>query len=213
MAAKTAARASCLAPWAAAALLLGGCVSRPALVEQSFALRSPASNAPASTGREALAVRLIHVSPLFDDRSLVYRTGENTYEKDPYARFLVMPDNALGIPIRAWLRNSGLFQTVTEPGSSLRPGRALEVYVHELYGDFRKPGQFAAVLSLRLLLIAEDAGGTRTVLLQKDYARTAPLTANTAAAVVAGLDQALAEIMTEAVGDLAATMKAEATAR
>ena len=45
------------------------------------------------------------MSPLFQSRSFIYRTAENTYEKDPYAGFMVSPERALAEPIRARLHN------------------------------------------------------------------------------------------------------------
>lgn len=184
-------------------LLLTGCLSRPSLVHQDFALQTPAAAGAAPAGHAVLAVRPIEVSPLFAGRALVYRTGPNTYETDPYAGFLVAPHDALGIPIRAHLANSGLFASVVEPGSLLTADQVLQVRVVELYGDFRQPGQPAAVLSLRMVFAA--AGGN--ILLQKDYSRSVPLKKNTAAEVVAGYDQALAAIMADVAGDLAASGK------
>jgi cholesterol transport system auxiliary component len=181
-------------------LCLTGCLSRPALVHQDFALQTPAAAAPASAGQGVLAVQPVEVSPLFASRALVYRTGPNTYETDPYAGFLVAPGDALGIPIRAYLANSGVFANVVASGSPLKASQLLQVQATELYGDFRQPGQPAADLSLRLVLV--NAGGN--VLWHKDYARSVPLKKNTAAGVVAGYDQALAEIMAEVAADLKA---------
>jgi cholesterol transport system auxiliary component len=183
---------------------LAGCLSRPALVRRNYALQTPAIVQPTSQGRGVVAIRPCKVSPLFAGRSFVYRTGPDAYETDPYAGFLVSPAEALAIPIRAYLRNSGVFQDVAEPGTEIKADRVLEIHVSELYGDFRTPNQPAAVLSLRIILFDASGEGAGKVLFQKDYSRRAPIERNTAAAVVAGWDQALAEIMKEAAADLAA---------
>ena len=181
-------------------LCLTGCLSRPALVHQTFALQTPAiTNTPSASG-SVLVLRPVEVSPLFASQALVYRTGPNAYETDPYAGFLVPPGRALAIPVRAYLANSGAFANVVEPGSLLTPGQQLQVYITELYGDFRQPDRPAAVLSLRLVL----AGTGGNVIFQKEYSRSAPLKQNTAAQVVAGYDQALAGIMADFTADLAA---------
>jgi ABC-type uncharacterized transport system auxiliary subunit len=186
-------------------LFLTGCLSRPALVRHSFALQNPpAVNTPAAPGASVLALQTVDVSPLFAGRSLVYRTGPDTYEVDPYAGFLILPGRTLTIPVRIYLRNTGLFQAVIEPGSPIPANQSLAIEVTELYGDFTRRDQPAAVLSLRLLLLDATNGGAGKVLLQKNYSRHAPLKQNTAIAVVAGYDQALAEIMAEVSADLAA---------
>ena len=181
-------------------LCLTGCLSRPALVHQTFALQTPAiTNTAPATGR-VLVLRPVEVSPLFAGQALVYRTGPNAYETDPYAGFLVPPSRALAIPVRAYLANSGAFADVVEPGSLLTAGQQLQVYVTELYGDFRQPAQPAAVLSLRMVLATAEGN----VILQKVYSRSMPLQKNTATAVVAGYDQALAGIMADFSADWAA---------
>jgi ABC-type uncharacterized transport system auxiliary subunit len=183
---------------AALCLFLAGCLSKPALDRQTFALQTPAVTNTAPAGQAVLVVRPVEVSPLFASQSLVYRIGPNAFETDPYARFLIPPGRALAIPIAAYLANSGAFANVVEPDSLLKADKVLQVRVTELYGDFRQPGAPAAVLSLRVVFAT--AGGN--VLWQRDYSRSVPLKQNTAAAVVAGYDQALAEIMADVATDL-----------
>ncbi|HTY89384.1 MAG TPA: ABC-type transport auxiliary lipoprotein family protein [Candidatus Acidoferrum sp.] len=180
-------------------LFLTGCLSRPALQHQAFALQTPAVTNMPATG-SVLLFQPVEVSPLFAGQALVYRIGPNAYETDPYAGFLVSPARALAIPIRAYLANSGAFANVVEPGNPLAPTQELRVQVGELYGDFRRPGHPAAVLSLRFEFVS--AGGN--VIRQKQYSRSVPLKINTAPAVVAGYDEALAGIMADVAADLAA---------
>ena len=196
-------RAGLLGLGAAASLLLPGCLSRPALVRQTFALTSPArTNATVKAAAGVLTLRSCTVSPLFANRALVYRLGPEAYEQDPYAGFLVNPADALAIPVRNYLRNSSAFRDVAEPGSLLEADRWLEVYVSELYGDFQKPNRPAAVLTLRFVFFRAQDGNPNGVLFDQSYSRRIELTKNTAGQVVAGWNQALAEIMTEVAADL-----------
>ncbi len=182
-----------------------GCLSRPALIHQTFAFQSPPiTNAPVVQNGHVVTLRAVEVSPLFEGRSLAYRTGPESYELDPYASFLVTPANALAIPLRAYLRNSGAFQNVLDQGSPLVADTVLQTHVTELYGDFRQPNQPAAVLSLRLLLLRARTTQPPELLLEKAYSRRVTLREKTAAAVVAGWDQALSEIMAAAAPDLRA---------
>jgi len=185
-------------------LLFTGCLSRPALVHHTYALSGPAhSEAAAKTGDSVLMLRSCTVSPLFEDRAFVYRTGPGAYEHDPYAGFLAEPGTAVAIPVRDYLRHSGAFREVVEPGTMLAADRWLEVYVSELYGDFRAGEQPAAVLTMRFLLFDSEKGSLSDVRLERSYTRRILLTENTAASVVAGWNQALAEIMTEVAAQLA----------
>jgi len=178
-------------------LFLAGCLSKPALGEKRFAFQTPAISKSAA-GMDTLVVPPVEVSPSFAKQALVYRIGPNEYETDPYAGFLASPDQSLTIPIRASLANSGLFSTVTGPDSLIKPDRVLQIYVTELYGDFRDAKQPAAVLAMHVVFAS--FGGD--VILQKEYSRHVTIQKNTAAAVVAGWDQALDEIMGELVSDL-----------
>ena len=180
-------------------LFLTGCLSKPALVEKSFAFQTPATtHAVTGNGVGTLVVPPVEVSPLFSKQDLVYRIGPNEYETDPYAGFLVLPDQSLTIPIRSYLAGSGLFANVVWPDSLIKPDKVLQVYVTELYGDFRDAKQPAAVLAMRVVFA--NFGGD--VILQKEYSRHLTIKKNTAEAVVAGWNQALDEIMAELASDL-----------
>ena len=194
--------------------LLTGCLSRPALVQRTFALQAePPANNAAPRGDAVLAVRVVEVSPLFEGHDFVYRTGADLYEVDPYAAFLVAPSHTLAIALRGGLRNSGAFKDVVEPDSQLGADIALEVHVTELYGDFRKPGQLAAVLSMRMLFFRTGSGQARQPLLEKEYTCRVPLPQKMASALVAGWDRALAKIVPEAASDFAAAQAARPAQR
>ena len=187
----------------ASALFLSGCLSRPALTHQTFALQTPSlTKSLDARGKGVLAIRAVQVCPLFESRSFVYRVGTDQYEADPYAEFLVPPSRALAIPIQGCLRDSGVFQAVAEPGSQLEANTFLEVYVRELYGDFRTSEQSAAVLSMTFVLFDVEPGRPQRLLLHKEYFQRVPLKEKTAAALAAGWNQALAEIMKSAISNV-----------
>ena len=189
----------------ASVLVLPGCFSRPALVRQTFALEASAPlNTTNANGKGILSVGEVQVSPLFEGRPFVYRVAQDRYDADTYAGFMVPPSRAVAIPIRAFFRTSCMFQDVIEPGSRVEADTMLEVHATELYGDFRTLDQPAAVLSLRFVWFGANTGQGRKLLLQKQYDRRMQLKEQSAAALVAGWNQALAEIMKEAAADAAA---------
>src|SRR5665811_495796 len=82
--------------------VLTGCLSHPALVQRTFVLQAaPPANSVAPKGEAVLAIRALEVSPLFEGRDFVYRTGADLYQADPYAGFLVSPGRELAIALRS----------------------------------------------------------------------------------------------------------------
>jgi len=184
-------------------LLFVGCLSKPPLVKQSFTFAVPSGRpASSSLGNRILGIRSIELASPYQGRLLVYRTGESSYEKDPYAEFIASPAESLAAAIRSHLRPSGLFKAVAEPGSSLKPNTLAEIYIPQLYGDFRKPQDAAAILTLRCVLFDAPSQVPAQMLFQKEYSRRIALKGKTAAAVMAAWDDALKEILTELIGDL-----------
>ena len=182
---------------------LSGCVSRPPLHKQTFTFTAPAidpTNAVAS--ERVLGVRRLQIAPPFDGRSLVYRTGEVSYVRDPYAEFLDPPAEEMTAPVRAWLRGDGAFSAVLERGSALTPDTLVEISVTRLFGDFRRPEHSAAVLGMRFVFFDAPNGVPGKPLLQKEYSRKIPLSATSAAALMAGWNQASARYSNEVASDL-----------
>jgi cholesterol transport system auxiliary component len=189
--------------FAAGCWLGPGCLGRPRLVTQSFGFALPQNSpAPAASSTAVLGLRNLTVAPAFEGRSFVYRTGEHSYERDPYAEFLVPPARLLVGPLRAHLRGLGVFAEVTEADSALRPDMRAEVHVMELYGDFRSASAPVSTLTIRFLFF--DRAGK--LILQKELSRRMPVKARTAANVMAGWDQGLSEIVKELGGALKTTL-------
>src|SRR5690242_2332439 len=70
--------------------ILSGCLSRPSLSPQFFTFSTPAANsAPPIDAWRVLAMRQLTIAPPFAGQSCVYRTGDLSYEQDPYGQFLV----------------------------------------------------------------------------------------------------------------------------
>lgn len=197
-----------LASWRSVCLvavcLLCGCISRPHLDVRSFAFTvPPASNPnPGFQTHRVVAVRSLRVAAPFDRRSLVYRMDEYSFESDPYAEFFVPASEGLLMPIRGFLRQAGIFEAVVEPGSVLKPNTVAEISVLELYGDFRKRQEAAAILKLRILLFDSPNGIPGKLVLEREYSRRIPLKARTPGALMAGWNEALAQIFAQFDSDV-----------
>ncbi len=195
-------------------LALTGCLSRPAMVKQSFAFPVPAlaTNRPASEGR-VLEIRQVRIAAPFDTQTFTYRTGPFAYEKDPYAEFLVPPAEGLTPTLRGYLGNSGLFREVAGRDSDLKADTIADVYVSDLYGDFRNKSAPAAVLSISFVFVDSKQEVPGTVLFQKQYEERVPFHPRTAAALMAGWNTALQRLTAALDKDLKTAINNQPVAR
>jgi len=182
--------------------LLCGCLSRPSLSVQSFSFAAPPVTGTSPTNAPVLQIRRLQVASPYDSQSFTYRTGEFSYERDPYAQFLVPPAESFTAALRAYLRQSGIFSAVVEPGTGLKPDSLVDVTVDQLYGDFRSQATPAAVLAMHFTFFTASHGLPGRVILQKEYTRRVPLKARTARAVMAAWNEGLEQIMAEVNSDL-----------
>jgi cholesterol transport system auxiliary component len=193
----------CSAALLAFAFTLGGCLSRAPMKVDTFAFSAPAMTVTnGATGGRVLSIRTLQIDPPFNGRSLVYRTGEFSYERDPYAQFLSPPVDALAAPITEMLRNDGGFKAVVTTGSAAKPDTMVEININELYGDIRKPRSASAVLTMQMIFMDATNGLPGKVIFQKNYARQIPMKSATPAALMEGWNQALVEIFADVASDL-----------
>jgi cholesterol transport system auxiliary component len=186
----------------------GGCLAKPSLVPQLFSIDPPAVQ---ETGRlggvYVVSVKKAQVSPLFEGRALVYRTGEHRLERDPYASFAAPPGDMLTGAIRAYLRNAAFARDVVEPGAELRADLLVEVYAAEISGDLRGADDPAAVLRLRFRVSTLGAEHDRgPPLFEKDYSCRTRVARRTADAIATAWNEGLTKVMKEFVGDLEAVL-------
>ena len=179
-----------------------GCLSRPAMVSQSFSIDPPAPQSTGSQGGVVLALARVEVAPPYSGMSFVYRTGEHGLGRDPYARFAAPPGWLLTAAIRGYLMNADFVRDVVAPGAGTGSQATIEVSVSKLEGELGPNGS-AAVLTLRFRVFADrDSARGPSEILLKTYSKTIPISRSTAKDVVNGWHQGLAEIMAEFQADL-----------
>ena len=187
----------------AAVLALSGCMSKPPLHKQTFTFGAPSiASGGAAAGDHVLGIRHLLIAPPFDGRSLVYRTGEFSYVRDPYAEFLDPPEEEMMAPVRGWLSRAGGFSAVVDAGSALKPNSVVEISVTQLYGDFRRSEHPCAAETMRLVFFEATNGVPTKPILQQEYSRSLPITAPSAAALMEGWNQAFGGIFAEVASDL-----------
>jgi hypothetical protein len=173
------------------------------LHKQTFAFTAPDKMAPSNVAdARVLGIRNLEIAAPFEERPLVYRTGDHAYERDPYAAFLDTPAESLLVTIREWLRGAASFAAVIEPGSSLKPNTLAEIRITRLYGDFRQPQRPAAVFNIHFLVFDAPNAIPGRVLLEREYARSIALKSATPDALMEGWNQALTQVLTQVISDI-----------
>jgi uncharacterized lipoprotein YmbA len=182
-------------------LLLTGCLSRPALKTETFSFDIPAVASANAAAAPVLAIKTITIAAPFAGRSLVYRTGEFTYERDPYAEFLDFPEKELVASMRAGLGSQGDFSTVVLAGNALEPNIIVEINISQLFGDFRERNNARAILRAQFMFYQATNGIASGLIFQKEYSQDTPLKKPAAAALMTGWNQALDEIISKVLTD------------
>jgi uncharacterized lipoprotein YmbA len=142
-----------------------------------------------------LKVGAVSVAPPFDGKSLVYRLGDQRYEKDFYNVYSAIPAEMIANAERQWLNQANIFAVTLGQGNSFFPFYTLQATVEEFYGDYRvKP---EAVVTIEFFLAAANAGITNPLIGSNRYSRRIALKDNTPQALIVGQQQALAEIFKE----------------
>jgi hypothetical protein len=167
---------------------------------RQFVLDAPRPDAqdPLKDG-PMIYLRMLRVSPLFEQQSFVYRKSDGTYVSDFHNQFFVLPAHNITDQARKWLTASGLFQYVTSAPGIVGEEHLLTGSVEELYGDLRGDGP-RSVLSIDFIVLG--TGDTQEIALAKEYTEAVPLDKTTPDALVKGWNQALVRILGRLEADL-----------
>jgi hypothetical protein len=185
----------------AAAAAASGCLTKPALVPQSFSIDAPPPRPDGSADGVVLTLARVEVAPPYSGQALVYRVGEHGFERDPYARFTAPPGWLLTAAIRGYLANADFVRDVVAPGDRARSAALIQASVTQLAGELRG-SEPAAALTLRFRVLSGTGPGGRPEILLKSYAKAIPIRHPAARDVVDGWNQGLAEIMEAFQADL-----------
>jgi cholesterol transport system auxiliary component len=154
---------------------------------------------------DTLRMGNVRVAAAYGGNALVYRMDEVQYTSDPYHVLKAEPGAMLGNRMAEWLDHAGPFETVAQPGSAQPAAYILDATVIELYGDFRVGRTPAAVLAVQFALI-DQAGVRPRLTYERTIASRVELSHASPDALVRGYGQALANILSQLVPDLAAAV-------
>ena len=134
-------------------------------------------------------------TPPFDGKSLVYRLGDQRYEKDFYNIYSVLPNEMVSNATRQWLNSAQIFSMTVGQGNSFFPYYVLQTSIEEFYGDYRVRPE--AVVTIEFFLTVTDPQRRNPVIGKNRYTKRVLLKDNTPQALVLGQQEALAQILKE----------------
>ncbi len=168
--------------------------TRPPVGPTTWMVSPDRSAAPRQARTDVwLKIGSVSVAPPFDGKSLVYRTGDQRYEKDFYNVYTTIPAEMIGNAERQWLNKANIFSATVGQSNSFFPYYFLQASVEEFYGDYRN--QPEAVVSVEFFLSTTSGGKTNPLIGANRYTKRVALTDNSPQALVLGQQQALAEIL------------------
>jgi cholesterol transport system auxiliary component len=187
---------------AAIAFTLLACAPTRPAIETANWLLAPERTGPSRKMQSPFWLKMgsFSVATPFDGKSLVYRVGEQRYEKDVYNAYIATPSNMIANASRQWLDQSGIFRIAVAQGTSFFPFYTLQATVDELYGDYRSKPE--AVVSVQFFLTVTNPNLTNPLITAKRYTQRVALANNQPQTLVLGQQQALAEILQQFEADL-----------
>ncbi len=169
---------------------------RPAIATTGWMVAPERTGAP-NKPRSDLWLKMGSVSttPPFDGKSLVYRLGDQRYEKDFYNTYSALPNEMISSATRQWLNQAQIFAMTVGQGNNFFPFYTLQISVDEFYGDYRVRPE--AVVTVEFFLTVTSGSRSNPVIGNNRYSKRIALKDNTPGALVQGQQEALAQILKE----------------
>ena len=189
---------------AVAAGLAACSFTRPPLERATYDLAPARSTAPSAAAKSVtLKVKPFRTAPPYDGREFLYRKSDGQLVADFYNGFAAGPGELVTTATTDWLKASGLFGAVIEPGISADAAYALEGTVLAVYGDLRDAKRPAAVLDVQVYLVRAGSDG-RELVLDRRFSERTDLPDAAPEALAKGYNEALARILGRLERDLGA---------
>jgi len=196
-----ASRAALLLALIASAAIPLGCLSKsyPEKRRYIFEIQPPVDAVPGPNG--VLRMDRVRVSPLFEHKGFVYRTGEATFENDFYNEFFAPPGVLLRKATLNRLLAASIFSDVLDATQMGGVDWMLEGHVKELYADLRDRDAPFAVLQIEYTLL-DAHSPTLAIVFRKNYSARVAAASGRVEVIVNGWTEALIQILSELEVDL-----------
>ena len=182
---------------------LAGCASNTLQAPRNrhFVLDVERTAAPHTRQEGTLCVRMFRVAEPFATDQLVYRVSETLFEIDYHKQFVTPPEAMLTAEVRQWMAAAGLFAHVVDPSSRAEITHTLEGRVVAMYGDYVVADAPHAMLEMQFVLVRETRG-RNPVVFDRTYTARTPISGAQADHLIAALNAALREILSDFETDL-----------
>jgi len=185
-----------------------GCVKfdRPALDRKYYTLdvKRDKKESSKQVCKANLIVRRINVSPRYEDRDLVYKVDQSSFESDYYNSFFISPSDLITQELRLWLSDSGMYANILGPESLGTGDMVLEGVVNSIYGDYTSEGK--AVLNMQFFLI-DNSSPDLPIIYSRSFSREVPVKGADAKSLVAAMNKGLRGIFAELEADILKTLE------
>lgn len=179
---------------------------KQALERNHYLLETSRQGQPAQQSPPlVLAVRDFSVSPGYQGREIIYRTGKNIARTDFYNHYFVLPGPMIARLSGSWIRDSGIFASVIPLSSHKEADYLLEGAVKSLYADLQNPEEPRAVAEINFLLL-RNTEVSFEVAFQKKYRSETEMKGREADFFIEALNKGLADILSALERDMAAAL-------
>lgn len=189
---------------ALAGLLAGCSLTRPPVERATYVLAPARAGSPAAQAKPvAIRVKVFRAVAPYDGREFLYRRADGQLVADFYNGFAAGPGELVTTATIEWLKASGLFRSVLEPGISVDAPYTLEGSVLALYADLADVKRPAAVLDVQVYMVRTLSAG-RELALDRRLAERVDAVDASPAAFARACDEALARVLARLERELAA---------
>jgi ABC-type uncharacterized transport system auxiliary subunit len=190
----------------AVAVLGAGCapvLERKPVEKQRFVLEPPPPETYAGPRAGVLRVGVVRVSPPFQNRGFVFRTGDQSYTTDFYNEFAAPPGTLLRDVLVEWLRDGTRFAAVLR-GSEAASDWLLETVLESLFVDARDAvAEPLTEIAIAVRLLDAEAGAAAMpIRFEKRYAERERAAERTPDAIAEAFSRALGRLLPKLAADL-----------
>ncbi len=158
------------------------------------------------TSAAILSVNSFSIDSAFRTRSIVYKRAAHEFENSFYREYLIAPAQMMTEQTSRWLRDSGLFARVLEPGSIMQSTHVLEGHIGKVYVDASQGNQYVAKLEISFYLLKKEKRHEK-ILFGKTYTVREPMDSAKAEDYFKALEAAMTTVLQQYEKELAALLE------
>ena len=186
---------------------LAGCFEKQQFAKQRYWLdiQRP-KTISGKTSDAILSIEPFSIDSAFRSRSIVYKKTSHEYQGDFYQEYLIPPAQMMTEQTRRWLRDSGLFARILDPGSIMQSTHVLEGHIAKVCVDASQGNRYVAELEISFYLLEKDKRDKK-ILFGKTYTTSKPMDSSKTEDYFKALEAALTEVLQQYEKDVTVLLK------